>query len=57
MLLWDNGEKWCTAGQATEDDVIERMHFVCCTANATDTHSESVILMAFQRQKCLRKRF
>jgi hypothetical protein len=32
------------------------MHFECWIPNATDTHSEYVILFAFPLQKCLRKR-
>ena len=28
------------ARQATDDNIIRRMHIACCTPKATDTHSE-----------------
>jgi hypothetical protein len=40
-------EKYCTAGQATDDNIIQRMSIACCIIKATDTHSEYVILAAF----------
>ena len=33
-----------------------RMRFECWIPNATDTHTEYVILIAFPLQKCLRER-
>jgi hypothetical protein len=45
--LWDNVEKYCTAGQATDDNTIRRLRIVCWITKATDTHSEYVILTAF----------
>ena len=27
--LWDKVEKYCTAGKATDDNIIRRMRFVC----------------------------
>ena len=40
--LWDNGGKYCTAGQATDDKMANAL---------TDTHSEYVILTAFPLQQ------
>jgi len=40
--LWDNVEKYCTAGQATDDNVIGRMPVECWIPTATNTHSEYV---------------
>jgi len=39
-------EKYCRAGQATDDD-IQRMRISCLIPKATNTHSEYVILIAF----------
>jgi acetone carboxylase gamma subunit len=33
--LWDNAEKYGTAGQATDDNVIRRMRFACWTCRRT----------------------
>jgi hypothetical protein len=49
-------EKYGTAGQATDDNIIQRMRFACWITKATDTHSEYVILIAFPRQQWLRER-
>jgi hypothetical protein len=49
-------EKRCTAGQATADNIIRRIRFVCWITKATDAHLEYVILIAFPRQQCLRER-
>ena len=51
-----HGEKYGTAGQATDDNIIRRMRFACWITKATDTHSEYVILIAFPRQQWLRER-
>jgi hypothetical protein len=45
--LWDNVEKYGTARQATDDNIIRRMRFACWISKATDTHSECVILLLF----------
>ena len=50
-------EKWCRAGQATDDDIAQRMCFACWISKDTDTHSEYVILIAFPGQRWLHKRF
>jgi hypothetical protein len=51
-----NVEKYGTARQATEDNTIRRMRFACWITEATNTHSEYVILVAFARQPWLRER-
>ena len=42
-------EKYSTAGQATDENVIQRMHCACWITKATDTHSEYIILIALLR--------
>jgi hypothetical protein len=37
--LWDNVEKYGTARQATDGNIIRRMRFACCTTKATGTDS------------------
>jgi hypothetical protein len=54
--LWDNVEKYDTAGQGTDDNIIRRMRFACWISKATDTHSEYVIHIAIPRQQWLRER-
>jgi hypothetical protein len=54
--LWDNVEKFCGATEATDDNILRRMRFVCWITKATDTHSEYVILIAFPLQQWLRER-
>ena len=49
-------EKWCKAGEATDDDIARRMRFACWISKATDTHSEYVILIAFTLQQWLHER-
>jgi len=45
------------AGQASDDNVIRRMHYACWITKATEAHSEYVIvLVAFPRQQWLRER-
>jgi hypothetical protein len=48
-------EKYCTAGQATDDNIIRRMRFACWMAKAKNTHTEYVILIVVTRQKWLRE--
>ena len=51
-------KKYGTAEQATDDSKIRCMRFACGITKATDTHSEYVILIAFQRKQWLtRTRF
>jgi hypothetical protein len=40
-------EKYGTAGQATDDNIIRRMRFSCRITKASDTLPEYVILIAF----------
>ena len=49
-------EKYGTARQTTDDNIIRRMRFACWVTKATDTHSEYVILIDFSRQQWLRER-
>ena len=49
-------EKFGRARQATDDNTIRRMRFVCWIPKATDTNSEHVILIAFPRQQWFRER-
>jgi hypothetical protein len=48
-------EKYGTARQATDDNIIWRMRFACWVT-ARDTHSEYVIHIAFPWQQWLRER-
>jgi hypothetical protein len=54
--LWNNLEKYCTAGQATDDSRIRRMRFTWWINKATNTHSEYLILNAFPLQHWLHER-
>jgi hypothetical protein len=54
--LLDNVEKYGTAGQTTDGNIIWRMRFACWVTKATDTHSEYETLVAFTRQQWLRER-
>jgi hypothetical protein len=45
--LWDNVEKYCTAGQATDDSVIGRMRSACWIPKSTKAHSEYAIFLVF----------
>jgi hypothetical protein len=37
-------KKYGTAGQATDDNIIQRMRFACWITKAADTHSELVTI-------------
>jgi hypothetical protein len=41
--LWDDVEKYGTARQATDDNIVWHMRFACWTRKATNTNSEYVI--------------
>jgi len=45
--LWDNVEKYCRAGEATDDSIIRHMRIARYIPKATHTHSEYVILNCF----------
>ena len=48
--LWDNVEKYSRAGQATNDNIIWRIRIAYLLTKATNTDSESVILITFVLQ-------
>ena len=49
-------EKDCTAGQATEDNIIPRMRITYGIPKATNTRSEFVLLIACPLQQWLHER-
>jgi hypothetical protein len=49
-------EKYHKAEQATDENIIQHMHFACWITTATDTHSEYVVLIAFPQQQWLHER-
>jgi hypothetical protein len=49
-------EKYGTAGQATDGNIIRLMHFACWINKVTETCLEYVILIAFPRQQWLCER-
>jgi hypothetical protein len=49
-------EKYCRAGQATDDNVTRRMRIACSIPKATDNHSEYVLIIAFPLQQWLHER-
>ena len=49
-------EKYGTAGQATDENTIQRPRCACWVNRATDTHSEYITLIAFLRQQSSRER-
>jgi len=52
--LWENVEKYCRAGQGTDNNMT---HAHCMLDNkATNTHSENVILIAFPLQQWFHER-
>jgi hypothetical protein len=51
--LWDNARKYGRAGQATDDNIIQRMRIVCWITKTTNTHSEYVINIVFPWQHWL----
>ena len=40
LPLWDNVEKYGSTREATDYNIIRRMHFTCLIIKDTDTHSE-----------------
>jgi hypothetical protein len=52
--LWDNVEKYCRVGQATDDNMVHAR--ACWITKAIDTHSEYVILIAFSTATVARTR-
>jgi len=54
--LWDEVEKYCRAGQATDDNIIRHMRFAYWITEATNTYPEYIILIVLARQQRLRER-
>jgi hypothetical protein len=54
--LLHNVEKYVTAREVIHNNKTRRMRFASWTTNATDTHSEYAIRIAFPRQQWLRER-
>jgi hypothetical protein len=52
----DNVEKYGTAIQTTDGNIIQRVRFELWLSKAVDTHSEHVILIVFPREQWLRER-
>ena len=50
---WDNVEKYGTSREVTDDNITRRMYTACSITQATDPHSENVILIAFPHQQWL----
>jgi len=51
-MMW---KKFVRAGQATHDNIIWHICFACWITNATDLHSEYVILSAFPWRQSLHR--
>jgi hypothetical protein len=49
-------EKYDITGQATDDNIIGRMHVAFLKTKATSTRSENVIFLAFSQQQWLYER-
>jgi len=49
--LWNHVEKYGTARQVIDDNILQCLHFVCRIVKTKDTHSEYVILFAFPWQQ------
>ena len=49
-------ENYCSAGQATDDNILRRMRVACWVDKVTETHSEYAIHIPVPRQKWLRER-
>lgn len=54
--LWHNVEIYSRSWQATDDNMMRRMHFACWVGEAIDTRLEYVIFIACARRILLRKR-
>jgi hypothetical protein len=49
-------EKFCRVGQATDDNIMRRMHIACRIPKATNTRTGCEILIAFPPRQWLRER-
>jgi len=52
----NNVEKYCNGEQAIDNNKIRPMRFACLITEATNTHSEYVICLAFPQQQWLHDR-
>jgi hypothetical protein len=50
--LWENIENYRGDEEATDDNIIRRMHFACWINKSTDTRWAYLIVTAFPRQPC-----
>jgi hypothetical protein len=50
---WNDVEEYCSARQATDNNIIRPKSFACWITKATNTHSEYIILIAFPLQHWL----
>jgi hypothetical protein len=48
-FLWNDVEPYSRTRQATDDNITRRKRFACWINKATDTHSDSVIIIVFPR--------
>jgi len=44
--LYDNEVKLCTAGQATNDNIMWHIRFACWIVKTTDSHAEHVVFIS-----------
>ena len=51
VLFIGKVQNYCTAFQATDDNVVWRMRTACWITKATDTNSKYVRFLAFTRQR------
>jgi len=56
VVQLDTVEKYGTAGETTDDNIIRCVDFACWITKATDKHSKYVILIASPRQQLLHER-
>jgi hypothetical protein len=55
MPLWDDVEKYCRAGHATNDSIMQHTCIACWIPKATGTHSDYLIFVVFPEQQWLHK--
>jgi len=56
MPLMRHVEKYCRAGQVTDDNIIRRMHIACWIPKATNIHPYYVTLTAYLLQQWFHER-
>ena len=49
-------QKYFTAGQATDDNITQRMRIAYWISKATSTHLEYIILITFSQQQWMHER-